>query len=211
MNVIQNGYTVKFRSRSGNTVESARYFPKQGEYFLFMMYTGIRCGEAVSLCYSSVNFDKCTIDICQNAVNTKCRDKNGKATGKRNRKMATPKTKSSKKSITVNPYAIEILRSMLAKEPEGYDGYIVHNGNHKAISCKTLWQRLNKLLKGAGLEGRGVHTLRHTCATLLYAQSGGDAKFVCTQLRQSDPGFTTKTYIHQFQQRTTDILQNFRI
>lgn len=208
---IYNGYTIKFTSRSGNVVESARYYPKQGEYFLFMMYTGIRCGEAISLCYSSVNFDKCTIDICQNAVNTKSRDKDGKATGTRNRKIASPKTKSSKQTITVSPYAIKILKSMQEKEPEGYDGYIVHNGKHKPISSKTLWQRLNKLLKGAGLEGCGVHSLRHTCATLLYAESGGDAKFVCQQLRQTDPGFTARTYIHQTQQRTTDILKNFRI
>lgn len=208
---IYNGYTVKFTSRSGNLVESARYYPKQGEYFLFMMYTGIRCGEAISLQYSSVNFDKCTIDICQNAVNTKNRDNNGKATGKRNRKMSSPKTKSSKKTITVSPYAIEILKSMLSKEPEGYNGYIVHNDNHEPISSKTLWQRLNKLLRGVGLEGCGLHSLRHTCATLLYAESGGDTKFVCQQLRQTDPGFTTKTYIHQTQQRTIDILQNFRI
>ncbi len=208
---IYNGYTIKFTSRSGNIVESARYYPKQGEYFLFMMYVGIRCGEAVSLEYSSVDFDNCTISICQNAVNTKSRDKDGKSTGKRNRKMASPKTKSSKQTISVSPYAIEILKSMLAKEPVGYDGYIVHNGNHKPISSKTLWQRLNKLLRGTGIEGCGVHSLRHTCATLLYAESGGDAKFVCQQLRQTDPGFTARTYIHQTKQRTKDLLQNFQI
>ncbi len=209
--VIANGYRLPVRSRSGNMVMSALYHPKQGEYFLFMMYAGVRCGEAISLKYSDVDFDECTINVCRNAVNTKKRDKDGKATGERNRKIGSPKTKSSKQLMNVSPYAIEILKSMLVKEPVGYDGYIVHNGNHKPISSKTLWQRLNKLLRGAGLEGCGVHSLRHTCATLLYAESGGDAKFVCQQLRQTDPGFTARTYIHQTKQRTKDLLQNFQI
>ena len=41
---IYNGYRIPFKSRSGNNVMSALYFPKQGEFFLFMLYTGLRCG-----------------------------------------------------------------------------------------------------------------------------------------------------------------------
>ena len=75
---------------------------------------------------------------------------------------------------------------------------------------RTVWQRFNKLLKGAGIPKGSLHSLRHTFATMLYAQTNGDAKLVCRQLRQADPGFTTRTYIHQSPQRTNELLQNFR-
>ena len=44
--VIENGYRIPFTSRSGNTVNSALYYPKQGKFFLFLLYSGLRCGEA---------------------------------------------------------------------------------------------------------------------------------------------------------------------
>ena len=209
--VIKNGYRLPVKSRSGNDVMSALYHPKQGEYFLFMMYAGIRGGEAVSLKYSDISFENETVNICRNEVNVKNRDKNGKATGSRTRKHGMPKTKASKQTITVSSDAIEILRTMKAKEPAGYDGYIVHNGYHKALAEKSLWQRFNKLLRGAGVTGCGLHSLRHTCATLLYALSSGDAKFVSEQLRHNDPGFTAKTYVHQSPKRSHELLQKFHI
>lgn len=208
---IQNGYRLPFKSRSGNDVMSALYFPKQGEFFLFLLYTGLRCGEATSLKYSDVDFDACTVNVCKNAVNVKARDASGKATGKRNRNVASVKTATSKQLLSVSPYAIDILRSLHAAEPADYDGYIVHNGKHKPISSKTLWQRFDKLLRGAGVERCGLHSLRHTCATLLYERTGGDIKFVSNQLRHKDAGFAARTYVHQSNKRTQEILKDFQI
>lgn len=209
--VIKNGYRLPVKSRSGNIVNSALYHPKQGEYFLFMMYAGIRGGEAVSLKYSDVSFEDETITICRNEVNVKNRDKDGKPTGTRSRKHGSPKTKSSKQTIIVSTDAIDILRAMQEKEPVGYNGYIIHNGQHQALAEKALWQRFNKLLRGAGVTGCGLHSLRHTCATLLYALSGGDAKFVSEHLRHNDPGFTAKTYVHQSPKRSKELLKKFHI
>jgi len=118
---------------------------------------------------------------------------------------------TSKQLLTVSPYAIDIIRELQAEEPAGYDGYIVHNDSFQAISSKTLWQRFNKLLKGAGVQPCGLHSLRHTCATLLYEKTGGDIKLVSTQLRHKDTGFTAKTYVHQSNKRTKEILKDFQI
>ena len=192
-------------------VNSAVYYPKQGKYFLFLLYTGLRCGEATSLQYKDIDMEKCTVNVCRNAVNVKERNSDGKATGKRSRNLASVKTATSKQTIYVSPYAIEILREMQAEEPTGYDGYIVHNDKFQAISSKTLWQRFNKLLKGAGVECCGLHSLRHTCATLMYERTGGDIKFVSTQLRHKDTGFTARTYVHQSNKRAQEVLKTFQI
>ena len=76
---------------------------------------------------------------------------------------------------------------------------------------KALWTRLPKLLRGAGVDRCGLHSLRHTCATLLYEESDGDAKFVSEQYRHNDPGFTARTYIHQSQKRKKELVANFQI
>ena len=178
---------------------------------MFLLYSGLRCGEAISIQYSDFDYENNTVNVCRNAVNVKVRDQNGKATGKRSRNLASVKTATSKQLLSVSPYAIEIIKSMQTEEPEGYDGYVVHNDNFKSISSKTLWQRFNKLLKGAGVERCGLHSLRHTCATLLYERTGGDIKFVSNQLRHKDAGFTARTYVHQSDKRTKEVLKTFQI
>ena len=108
-NVIQNGYTKMYHSRSGNLVESARYYPYQGEFILFMLNTGIRLGEAVALQYSDVDFENGEITITKNAINPKERDENGDSTGKRIHELSSTKTRTSKATIAISPFALDIL------------------------------------------------------------------------------------------------------
>ena len=208
-NTIENGYYVHFTSRSGNKVRSSLYKPKQGEFYLFLLNSGIRAGEAVALKYSDVDFEKGTARIEKTAVNVKERNMDGSATGKRNRIFTTPKTAKSYALLYLSPESIRILMQMKAKEPEGYDGFIVHS-NHKPIAEKTLWSRLNRLLKGAGVNLSGLHAFRHTCGTKLHEVTL-DMKFVAQQLRHTDPGFTARTYVHQTDKRTVDLLHDIKI
>jgi integrase len=207
--VIANGYRIQFTSRSGNPVTSGLYYPKQGMFFLFMLNSGIRGGEAVCLKYSDFDFEKSTVRIQQTAVNTKVRDKDGIATRARNRTFTRPKTERSYSVLQLSPYAIQIIMYMKAQEPPEYDGYVVHS-DYRPISEKTLWQRLDKLLRGAGVQACGLHSLRHTHGTKLY-EATQDLKIVAQQLRHTDPSFTAKTYVHQTDKRTKEILENIEI
>lgn len=82
----------------------------------------------------------------------------------------------------------------------------LHSGDNP-IAEKTLWQRFDKILRGAGVPQCGLHSLRHTYATMLYEATGGDIKLVSQQVRHSDPNFTTRTYVHQRNERTKNIIQ----
>ena len=208
-NTIANGYRKPFCSRSGNEVLSGLYFPKQGSFFLFMLNSGIRTGEAVALKYSDFDFENRTVRIHETAVNTKIRNADGTATGQRNRTFTSPKTERSDALLHLNPEAIQIILSMKAQEPRGYDGYVVHS-DYKPLAEKSLYQRFAKLLSGAGVQPCGLHALRHTHGTKLY-EATRDLKFVCQQLRHSDPSFTAKTYVHQSDKRTREILSTFII
>ena len=47
----------------------------------------------------------------------------------------------------------------------------------------------------AGVSWATFHTLRHTCASMLF-EAGRDVKQVSAWLGHADPSFTLKTYIH---------------
>ena len=174
-----------------------------------MLNSGIRAGEAVALKYSDFNFENRTVRIRETAVNTKIRNPDGSATGKRNRTFTSPKTERSDAILHLNPEAVQIILDMKALEPNGYDGYVVHS-NHKPLAEKSLYQRFIKILRGAGIQSCGLHSLRHTCGTKLY-EATQDLKFVAQQLRHTDPGFTARVYVHQTDKRTKEILSNFKI
>lgn len=78
------------------------------------------------------------------------------------------------------------------------------------IAEKALWQRFHKLLRHADIPPCGLHSLRHTYGTRLYAATQ-DLKIVSQQLRHTDPSFTAKTYVHQIDARTKEILRDFEI
>ena len=174
-----------------------------------LLNTGIRAGEAVALKYSDFDFAAHTVQIHTTAVNTKERNSDGSATGKRNRTFTRPKTANSDTLLHLSPYAVQIILDMKAQEPTGYDGFVVHS-DYKPLAEKALWQRFDKLLRGAKVCPCGLHSLRHTYGTKLYEETQ-DLKFVCQQLRHSDPSFTAKTYVHQTDKRTREILSNFTI
>ncbi|MCR5783133.1 MAG: tyrosine-type recombinase/integrase, partial [Clostridia bacterium] len=68
---------------------------KQAKYFLFILNTGIRRGEACALKYSDIDFEKRTAAIQRNITTAKKRDKTGRATGGIYSVEGTPKTKGS--------------------------------------------------------------------------------------------------------------------
>ena len=204
--VIENGYHIPYQSRSGNWVQGPLYYPIQGKFFLFWLYAGLRCGEAISLRYSDFDFVQSTVNISKNTVNVKARGKDGKATGKRKKMVSSVKTKNSDAAIYIPPHAMQYIQELQAEEPQGYDGYVLHTKDGKPLTDKAIWQRLSKLLKGAGIQACGTHSLRHTCATKLYEQTGGDIELVSSHLRHGDSAFTARTYVHQSDTRAKEIM-----
>lgn len=177
------------------TFSNGRPKLKQAEFFIFMLNTGLRAGEALSLKYSDFDYDKRTVTVQSNITSAKERDSDGKATGRRSVKQGSTKTTSSTAVLDINQKAIDIIRRLQAQEPRGYDGYIIHNGD-KTIEPRALEKRFYNLLRLARIEQTGLHTLRHTCASKLYELTHGDTKFVSEMLRHKSVSFTAQTYIH---------------
>ena len=61
--VVENGYVLRWESKKGNPIKTAPQKLKQAEYFLFLLNTGLRAGEARALKYSDINFETRRMEI----------------------------------------------------------------------------------------------------------------------------------------------------
>ena len=208
--VVYNGYNLQKQRKDGTYAVYKTQYLIQAEYFIFLMNCGLRLGEAISLKYSDVDFKKNTIAIHENAVMTKNRDKDGHIIQNKENsvekstklKIQAPKTANSKTVIQISDTAISILKKMKEKERPSYSGYIIHDESFKIITPRNFRKRWNTLLNRAGIEkSYGLHALRHTFASKVYAQTH-DMKLVSELVRHSDVAFTAKTYIHLVKEET---------
>ena len=207
--VAYNGYYLEWASRKGKACRSGPHVLKQAKYFLFLLNTGLRKGEAMALKYSDVDFDHKTISINSNRTVAKRRDADGRATGGSMAVKQTPKTKRSMAVIHVSNAAIQILRELQADEPEDYDGYIANNDGHPLVES-AFRRRFDSLLRQAKIDHCGLHSLRHTFASKLFA-SGSNSKTVADFVRHASVSTTEDIYIHLIQQQKINIISDFSI
>lgn len=193
-NIIENGYHLECKSRTGTPFKTGPFYLTQPEFFLFVLYTGLRVGEAAALKYSDVNFETNQITISKARKTSKERNLDGQPTGKIKVYEGKPKTKSSSATIYVPPQAIDVLLKMKTKEDKDYNGYIV-NDNGNPLSDTALRKRFYCLLDRAGVERKGTHTLRHTCATKVYQQTQ-DITIAQKLVRHSQASTTSDMYVN---------------
>lgn len=211
-NVIENGYSYDYKTRNNNDAKGGIHHIVQGEYFLFMILTGIRKGEAQALQYSDIDFEKKTARIGKTTRVEKKRDsKTGKELGGSETVIGSPKSAKSNRVIPLSEQATDLIRALKAREPEGYDGFIAHGKDGKPLAESAFRRRFNTLLKYAGVEHKGMHTTRHTNATMLSEASSGDFKLVSEQLGHASVAFTEQTYVHTTEHYKETIMNKIKI
>lgn len=173
---------------------------------LILLHTGMRSGELLGLSWEDIDFDRKQI-----YVNHTLSDVGG------NHFLTTPKTKGSKRIITMNSTVYDLLkiqrkyqmelRMMLETFEHSEMVFTSSLGNYKDRSC--LNTSFRRFLKGTDFEFMTLHCLRHSNATLLL-NSGVDIKIVSEHLGHSDISTTGNIYadvLASSRQKTAEILE----
>lgn len=170
----------------------------------FLLYTGLRIGEALALTWEDVDFQNKTIKINKNLKQVKNRDNNEQGNYKIIIQNST-KTSSGSRIVPLNNKSIEALKYI--KEITGQCEYVFSTETGNNVSGRTYDTMFRKIQENCGFtEIYGVHALRHTFASLLF-KKGVDVKTVSEILGHKDVSVTYNTYIHLIQEQKVSAMR----
>lgn len=175
-----------------------------GWVFVLMLYSGLRVGELCALTWKDIDFSERTININKNAIQITERDEKGNKHLVLKTQNST-KTRSGTRIIPMTEKAF-ISLSELQKVTGEYE-YIVTSSNGVRIRPNRLDRTFHEILAAVNLKKVGVHTLRHTFATMLF-KNGCEVKVVSELLGHSNTKITENIYIHLIQEQRVKAIKS---
>ena len=202
--------------RKGNflTKEELKEFLKLAQtatlsYFFplvhLMSYTGLRQGEALALKWSDIDFENKKITVDKTAVRIK-----------EKQTLQTPKTKNSKRVISIDPTTLLILKSWKkdqikiyfknGKHFEGDGNFIFTNERAEWVHIHNFIRYFKRFIADHKLKPITPHGLRHTHASLLFS-AGVEPKNISDRLGHSTVQITLALYTHITEEQRTDTVE----
>ena len=202
--------------RKGNflTKEELKEFLKLAQtttlsYFFplvhLMSYTGLRQGEALALKWSDIDFENKKITVNKTAVRIK-----------EKQTLQTPKTKNSKRVISIDSATLSILRSWKkdqikiyfknGKHFKGDENFIFTNQRGEWVHIHNFIRYFKRFIAGHKLKTITPHGLRHTHASLLFS-AGVEPKNISDRLGHSTVQITLDLYTHITEEQRTDTVE----
>ena len=162
--------------------------------------SGVRRGELLALRWSDVDLEKGTLRVARSLERLTVRS------AKRTRyelRFKEPKTKRSRRTIALPPFAIDRLRRHRLEQAERFfsagtrpDGStLLFERDAQPWNPNTFGLTFARIARDAKLPKVRLHDLRHSFASLLLA-GGADLKTVSTALGHSTISVTADVYSH---------------
>lgn len=174
--------------------------------YVLAVYTGMRRGEILGLRWKDCDLEQGKISIRQtlNRVGQQLL-------------FQEPKTKGSKRRITVTENVITALKKHKAEQNKnklrlgpGYEenDLVVSTEDGKPINPRNLLRNFYNMMEQSGVPRLRFHDLRHTHATILLSL-GENPKIVSERLGHSRVGVTLDIYSHVLPDMQQGAAENF--
>ncbi|MBR5922417.1 MAG: site-specific integrase [Clostridia bacterium] len=171
-----------------------KYF--YGDVIIFLMYTGLRIGEALALTWADVDLSGSTIYV--NKTSVSLQDKSENAAKRTKEIIGSPKTKNSIRQVVLNTTAKNVLLSLRSKNIGHVDNddRVFLSSKFTTPSRRNINRCLLAITKNANtnLQTGSVHILRHTYATM-FLQKNVSISFISKQLGHAKETTTRNIYI----------------
>lgn len=169
--------------------ETSRYHPA----LVLIAGTGLRRGEALALRWSDVDLDAATLAV---------RGTVARVAGQL--RTSAPKTDRSRRIVPLHPGVVALLKRHKAAQAEERlraanawtdSGLVFTTELGRPVEPRNLLRVVESAARRAGVDGIGVHTLRHSAATA-WLDGGAHIKAVADLLGHSSIAVTGDIYGH---------------
>ena len=126
---------------------------------VLILETGLRAGEALALEWNDIDEEKRTLRVNKNMVWV-----DGK-----NEIQRVTKTESGKRTIPLNSKSMEAIRHLKTQQVVGCP-YVFTTQTGEHVGYRHLLTTMGNACEEADVEHRGLHALRHSFASNLYAR-----------------------------------------
>ncbi len=169
-----------------------------GPLLVVYLHTGLRLGELIGCELNDYDPDTGTLHIHGNVAQVSKFDENGLITkGSQVVYQDTPKTRDSERIIQLNQTARTILKDYYIHSKRCNSNYLITSPKKTCASPSSLQSTYKYIAKKANVEsGKGIHSLRHTCATFMLSETN-DIKSVSKVLGHASVTMTYNVYIHK--------------
>ncbi len=216
--ILDTDELKRFKKEVYATYSNGERKHKQAAAYILMLNTGLRPGEALGLKNSDIDLENKQLHI-QTAVKEINKREGTKATGGKTTKVGKTKTKTSKRTVPLNNTAIEAIKELREKHYFGQDAPLICDEKGNYTKPVNFRKRFYRILKDAGIETKGLHSLRHTFATNLVngvKQPDGSIKALSPKQVADILGHTTSQitemyYVKKDTSRLNGITDGFEI
>lgn len=208
----------KFKAEAFSTFKDGKRKYQQAAAYILMLNTGLRTGELLGLLNSDIDLEKKTLTVRQ-GVKEVSRRNGTEFTSGREIKIGKPKSATSKRTVPLNRTAVEMIEALRGEAYFGENTPLVADGNGGYTKPVNLRKRFYRILKAAGIEQKGLHSLRHTFATnLVNGQKQPDGTIKALSPRQvadllghSTSQITELYYVKKDTARLSGITEGFEM
>ena len=192
MEVLSVDKVKKIITVAEQTYKSGISGYRYGEAIILLVLTGMRAGEVRGINKKDIDFEKKLLRVKDNVTYAKDRENGGIKNI-----ISSTKTKKSERYIPLNERAMLAVNRLMATTYNSDTGYLLCTTKGKIVTHSHLARCYSGILKKAGISHMGLHSTRHTFATMVLkqAEDKGQIKEVSELLGHSQVSTTYEYYI----------------
>ena len=157
----------KLKAEASKAYATGKKLYRQAGAYILMLNTGLRAGEMLGVLNSDVDLERRVLHLQRGVKVINKRDGVALLDGSTEVKVGKLKSATSKRDVPLNDTAVKMIEELRKEFYFGEDSPLVCDEHGNFTNPERFRRRYHRLLEGAGIESKGLHSLRHTFATNL--------------------------------------------
>ena len=157
----------KLKAEASKAYATGKKLYRQAGAYILMLNTGLRAGEMLGVLNGDIDLERRMLHLQRGVKVINKRDGVELLDGSTEIRVGKLKSATSKRDIPLNDTAIKMIEELRKEYYFGEDSPLICDEQGNFTKPDIFRRRYHRLLEGAGIQSKGLHSLRHTFATNL--------------------------------------------